>query len=303
MRPDVDRPGPLRARVVRRSGERAARRAGRRAASWAGAQPAAGDSPGPQTCAFFDVDNTIIRGASMFHLAVALVRRGFLRRRDVLAFAVQNARYRLLGEDVEQMQEVRDKALSVMRGHSVPEVTAVAEDVYDEVLRLRIYPGTQRLLDEHLRAGHQVWLVSAAPMEIVALIARRVGASGAVGTVAESVDGVYTGRLVGDLLHGAAKAAAVQELAERQHIDLGSSYAYGDSTHDVAILSSVGHPCAINPDRRLRRYAAEAGWPVREFRRRTVRRGAQTAGLAGAAWVLGLAARAVRRSLRHDPLP
>ncbi|AEE45044.1 HAD family hydrolase [Cellulomonas fimi] len=251
--------------------------------------------------AFFDVDNTIIRGASSFHLAVGLWRRGFFRKLDIVRFAVHQVRYLTFGENKRQIDEVRSRALEIMRGHSVAEVTAIAEDVYDEVLCLRIYPGTQRLIDDHIAAGHEVWLVTATPVEIGEVIARRLGVTGALGTVAEHDRGFYTGRLVGDMLHGQAKADAVRALAERDHIDLVASYAYGDSTNDVAILSEVGHPCAINPDRRLRRHAASVGWPVREFRSgrsRTARRGINAASLAGLAWVVGLVVRAVRRSLR-----
>jgi phosphoserine phosphatase len=118
--------------------------------------------------------------------------------------------------------------------------------------------------------------------------------------VAEHKDGFYTGRLVGDLLHGKAKADAVRALAEREGLDLERSFAYGDSTNDVAILSEVGFPCAINPDGRLRKHAAEVGWPVREFRgrRRAARRGVDAATVAGSAWVLALVVRTLRRWLR-----
>ena len=215
--------------------------------------------------AFFDVDNTIIRGASAFHLAVGLYRRGLLHVPDIAKFAAHQARYRAFGENRRQMDEVRAAALAIVRGHSVAEMGLIAEDVYDEVMTLRIFPGARRLLDEHRAAGHCVWLVTAGPLEVGEIIARKLGASGALGTVVEQEDGHYTGRLCGDLLHGAAKADAVERLARREGIDLGSSYAYGDSTHDVPILSLVGNPCAINPDRRLRRHAERAGWPVQEF--------------------------------------
>jgi len=255
---------------------------------------------GPGVGAFFDVDNTIIRGASSFHLAVGLYRRGFFRKRDLVQFGLHQFRYLTFGENKDQIDEVRSRALSIMKGHSVAEVTAIAEDVYDEVLCLRIYPGTQRLLDQHIAAGHSVWLVTATPVEIGSLIARRLGATGSLGTIAEHEDGFYTGRLVGDMLHGQAKADAVRAIAEQEGIDLAASYAYGDSTNDVAILSEVGFPCAINPDRRLRRYAATVGWPVREFRnrRRNARRGTTVASLAGLAWAGGLVARAVLRQWR-----
>lgn len=250
--------------------------------------------------AFFDVDNTIIRGASAFHLARGLHRRGFFRYRDILQAGVHNARYQLFGENRDQMDEIRSRALSIMTGHSVAEVVAIGEEVYDQVLSLRIFPGTLKLLNDHLAAGHQVWLVTATPVEIGNLIARRLGVTGCIGTVAEHKDGYYTGRLVGDMLHGKAKSSAVLALAERENLDLAASYAYGDSTNDVPLLSSVGNPCAINPDPRLRRHAQAAGWPIREFRgrRRAAKRGFKTASWAGLAWAAGLVLRSIGRSVR-----
>lgn len=256
--------------------------------------------PARTAAAFFDVDNTIIRGASAFHLARGLHRRGFFRYSDILRASLHNLRYQLLGENRAQIDEVRSRALSIMAGHSVAEVVAVGEEVYDQVLELRIFPGTLLLLDDHLAAGRQVWLVTATPVEIGNLIARRLGATGCLGTVAEHKDGFYTGQLVGDMLHGEAKASAVRALAEREGLDLTQSYAYGDSINDLPILSTVGNPCAINPDARLRRHALAAGWPIREFRgrRRAAKRGIKTASWAGLAWAAGLVLRSIRRSLQ-----
>lgn len=221
--------------------------------------------PQPRVAAFFDVDNTLIRGAAAFHVAVGLFRRGFVRPVRLLRWAVHQVRFRTFGENRRVMDSVRDGALAVIRGHSVEEMRLIAEDVYDEVLHLRIYPGARRLLDEHLASGHEVWLVTAGPDDVADLIARRLGVTGALGTVVEKEDGRYTGRLVGELLHGDAKAAAVERLAVREGLDLAASYAYSDSIHDLGLLSLVGHPIGINPDRRLRRHASRVGWPVHEF--------------------------------------
>ncbi len=264
--------------------------------------PSVGDAGAGRTAAFFDLDNTIIRGASAFHLAVGLRRRGFFSALDLLNFGFHQARYLAFGESLRQIDEVRSRALSIVAGHSVAEMTAIGEEIWDEVLSLRIFPGTQQLLREHVEAGHEVWIITASPVEIGELIGRRLGATGALGTIAEHTAGHYTGRLVGDMLHGAAKAHAVAALAEQRGIDLPSSYAYGDSTHDVPILSSVGHPVAINPDARLRRHARAVGWPVQEFRgrrRAAARRSAQTASWAGLAWATSVTWRAARRALRR----
>ena len=60
---------------------------------------------------------------------------------------------------------------------------------------------------------------------------------------------------------------AIRELAEVEGYDLSRSYAYSDSVTDVPLLEAVGHPFAVNPDRGLRRAAAERGWPVLVFSR------------------------------------
>jgi phosphoserine phosphatase len=136
---------------------------------------------------------------------------------------------------------------------------------------------------------------------VAGIIAARLGLTGALGTTAEHVDGVYTGRLRGELLHGAAKADAVRALALAEGLDLARCSAYSDSSNDLPMLSLVGHPTVINPDRRLRRHAAEQGWPMRDFRRgrkaaRAGLLGAGAAGGAGGAFAVGVA---LRRLLRR----
>jgi phosphoserine phosphatase len=111
-----------------------------------------------------------------------------------------------------------------------------------------------------------VWLVTAAPQEIAQIIAHRLGMTGALATVSETVDGTYTGRLVGGLLHGPAKAAAVQALARHEQLDLSRCAAFSDSANDIPMLTLVGYPYVINPDGELRRHARAMGWRVRDFR-------------------------------------
>lgn len=83
--------------------------------------------------------------------------------------------------------------------------------------------------------------------------------TGALGTVAESVDGIFTGRLVGEILHGTGKAHTVRSLAIREGLNLKRCTAYSDSYNDVPMLSLVGTAVAINPDARLRSLARERG--------------------------------------------
>lgn len=221
-----------------------------------------------KSAAFFDVDNTLSRGSTLFLVARGLARRGFFSTRSVFKFALVHTRFRLSGkEKVKDIANVRRAALIFVRGHRTTEVSEIAEEIYDESICKSLWSGTVKLAEEHLAAGRQVWLVTASPLEMGEVIARRLGFTGALGTVAESIDGIYTGELVGDLLHGAAKAAAVERLAMETGLDLASCYAYSDSANDLPLLEAVGHPCVINPDAKLRRRAKANAWPIEDYRR------------------------------------
>jgi len=235
--------------------------------------------------AFFDVDNTVMQGASIFHLARGLHRRKFFTTREIAGAAWKQAYFRIVGvEDPEHVAEARNSALSFIAGHTVAELEELGEEIFDEGMAHRIWPGTRALAQLHLDEGKRVWLVTAAPIEIASIIARRLGLTGAMGTVSEHVDGVYTGHLVGDLLHGPAKAEAIRALAIREGLDLAACSAYSDSFNDLPMLSVVGVPVATNPDSRLRPHAKAQGWRIRDYRtgRKAARAGLLAAAVAGA---------------------
>lgn len=257
--------------------------------------------PDPAAAAFFDVDNTIMRGASIFQLARGLYRREFFTMRDLAGWGWQQVRFRLLGENLAHIEAIQADALGFVQGHSVAELRAIGEEIFDELIADRIWPGTLALAMMHIEAGQRVWLVTATPVEVADVIAVRLGLTGALGTVAEHVDGIYTGRLVGQPMHGQAKAEAVRALAAREGLDLERCSAYSDSANDIPMLTLVGSPCAINPDATLRGHARKHGWRVRDYRkgRQAARIAVPVAAVAGAAAGAGLAGVAVTRRLRH----
>ncbi|MCL2465996.1 MAG: HAD-IB family hydrolase [Micrococcales bacterium] len=223
-----------------------------------------------QVAAFFDVDNTLVHGTTLFHLAKALCQQGFFRRDDLLRFVAHQARYAALGEP--RLDHLLGRALELLAGHDADLLVEAAEQVYRDHVGQRLFAGTTALVDAHLAAGHQVWLVTATPVELAQVLVEHLGATGCLATVAERADGKYTGRLVGEPVHGPVKATMVHDLAQRHGLDLAASYAYGDSGNDLPVLSTVGHPAVVNPDLRLRGAAAARGWPRYDFR--TVRRAA-----------------------------
>jgi HAD superfamily hydrolase (TIGR01490 family) len=254
--------------------------------------------PDPTAAAFFDVDNTMIRGASIYFFGKGMAGRGLISTGDILRFGWEQLRFRVRGkEDLQAVAEARDKALGLVAGKSVAEIVAYGEEIYDELMERRIWSGTRALAQQHLDAGQRVWLVTATPVELARIIAARLGLTGALGTVSEVEDGLYTGRLVGEPLHGPAKAEAVRALAEREGLDLSRCTAYSDSSNDVPMLSAVGHAVAVNPDTALRIEARERGWEVRDFRtgRKAAKVGVPAAAGAGAVAGGVVAAVALRR--------
>jgi HAD superfamily hydrolase (TIGR01490 family) len=273
-----------------------------RTTGWAAADLDLNLAPTPDrtAAAFFDVDNTMMQGASIYWFARGLAARKYFTTGDLIRFGWQQMRFRVLArEHAGSMSQAREAALAFVEGWAVADIERLADEIFDELMEPRIWAGTRALAQLHLDAGQRVWLVSAAPVEIGRVIAARMGLTGAIGTVAEIRDGVYTGRLVGELMHGPAKAEAVRQLAAVEGLDLARCTAYSDSSNDLPMLSEVGHPVAVNPDPALLRLARQHGWEVRDFR--AGRRAARIAVPSTVA--AGLAAGAVTAALSRRRRP
>lgn len=243
------------------------RRAGEASAAAAGVS--ASPALDPTGAAFFDVDNTVMRGSSLFHFAVGLARHNYFSGRQIVGFGVKQVKFVLSGsEDLEDMASATEAALSFVEGRKVAELEHLGEVVFDEIMVDKLIPGTLAIAQGHLDAGQQVWLVTATPVELATVIATRLGLTGALGTVAQVRNGVYTGHLDGPPLHGLAKAEAIRAIAAREGLDLERCSAYSDSSNDIPMLSLVGKPVAVNPDATLRAHARDNGWTIRDFRRR-----------------------------------
>ncbi|WP_051476899.1 HAD-IB family hydrolase [Arthrobacter sp. Br18] len=242
----------------------------------------------PGEAAFFDVDNTMMRGASLFHVARKMYQRKAFTLRFAAGLAWKQLRFIMRGETMTDVNSVRDAALAFAIGIAHADVLALGEEVYDEMIASKIWPGARALAEQHLNSGRQVWLVTGTPVEVASVISSRLGLTGALGTVGEVAEGLYTGKLVGDFLHGPAKAAAVLDLASREKLDLARCWGYSDSFNDIPLLTVVGHPVAINPDTKLRRHARANSWPVYDFRsgRRAATLGLRAATSAGAVYGL-----------------
>ena len=221
--------------------------------------------------AFFDVDNTLLRGASIFHVAKAARRRGLITFRDILRFGWHQASFLFVGENRSHLTTVKDRALELLTGYSEANLVVIANEVFDRDIQPRLWPESVELAREHLRKGHEVWLITASPLIVAQVIADRLGLTGALGTRAETVDGLFTGRLDGPVLHGSQKAVAAQELLAGTPTDLADCWAYSDSRNDIPLLTLVGNRVVVNPDAALTRHAKANGWQILQLKRSSIR--------------------------------
>jgi len=218
--------------------------------------------------AFFDVDNTLIRGSTIYFLGRGMYQRGYFTKKDISRFVLANLRFRLTGkEKKEEIQRFQDAATDFIGGHNVADIQAIAEEIYDEFVSPALWQGTIDIAQSHIANGHEVYLVTAAPEDMATLIAKRLGLTGALGSKAEIKNQIYTGNMNGPLLHGKEKAVAIIELAKNNGLNLKECFAYSDSNNDLPLLQSVGHPSVINPDALLGLRAMAEGWPIHDFRK------------------------------------
>lgn len=233
------------------------------------------DLPSPPSerpiLAFFDVDNTLMRGTSLFQLGREAWNKKVITMRDIAPFVWHQMRFIRKGENLGHLKSAREKALELSLGKKQSEIVQLAEGIWQDRIQRRLYPGTVELTQEHIRKGHEVWLVSATPWEIGDLIARKLGLTGALGTRIEAVDGVYTGQLEGEVLHHERKAEAAQALAAQAGADPADCWAYSDSRNDIPLLELVGNPVVVNPDAILAHHAHTHGWPIVRFTPKSIR--------------------------------
>ena len=178
-----------------------------------------GSAPGG-SAAFFDLDRTLMEGSSAFQFGRAAYRAGLLSRRQLIADGWANLMFRLRGASDESSHELRNRISESLAGTRVRDLERLGVDVLAGVLP-RIYPQVLELAYRHQDEGRRVYIVTAASQDLAEMLARVLAFDGAIGSqFSEVVDGVYTGRPAGLFVYGSEKARAIEELAEREGLDL-----------------------------------------------------------------------------------
>ena len=219
-----------------------------------------------RTAAFFDLDKTVIAKSSTLAFSKPFFDQGLLNRRAVLKSTYAQFLFLMSGADHEQMDRMRTYLTDMCTGWDVEQVRSVVGETLHEIVDPLVFAEAADLIADHKLCGRDVVVVSASGEEIVAPIARALGATHAMATRMVVEDGKYTGE-VAFYCFGEGKVDAIRELAVTEGYALEHCYAYSDSVTDLPMLQAVGHPSVVNPDRALRKEAASRDWPVLTFTR------------------------------------
>jgi HAD superfamily hydrolase (TIGR01490 family) len=220
-----------------------------------------------QQAAFFDLDKTVIAKSSTLAFGKPFYKAGFLGKRTLAKLGLAQVFYVLFGADEDQLERARDQMLQLTAGWHRAEIEQLVEETLHEVAEPLVYAEALTLIDEHKREGRRVFLVSASPEQIVRPIGRHIGVTEIIATrIKTDAAGFFLPELEFYAM-GPGKVEAMAALAEREDLELGSSFAYSDSATDLPMLEMVGHPVAVNPEKDLRRMAEERDWPIMEFQR------------------------------------
>ena len=219
-----------------------------------------------RTAAFFDLDKTVIAKSSTLAFSKPFFDQGLINRQTVLKSAYAQFLFLMSGADHEQMDRMRSYITNMCTGWNVDQVKSIVAEALHDIVDPLVFAEAANLIADHKLCGRDVVVVSASGEEIVAPIARAIGATHAMATRMVVEDGKYTGEIA-FYCYGEGKVDAIRELAAREGYSLEHCYAYSDSITDLPMLEAVGHPTVVNPDRALRKEAAARGWPARTFNR------------------------------------
>lgn len=211
--------------------------------------------------AVFDMDNTLVRGSSLYYLMRRMLSSGSISKREAVRFGWWQMNYAVRkGENKGNSAYVLQYALAMVSGRTTEEIESVCREATDRFVLPSLIPKTLERLRQHQAEGHYTILATASPVELAREIGHRLGFDAVLGTTPRVAEGRYTGELDGVPLHGPIKADSVKSHCESAGLDLSNGFGYSDSINDLPLLCLVGNPAVVNADKDLVKVAKKNDW-------------------------------------------
>ena len=218
--------------------------------------------PGPETCAVFDFDGTIISGYSATAFLKDQIARGEISPADLVQLTQAASRFGIGSLGFSALMAVHAQYLA---GRSEADYVANSERLFRRAIAKLIYPEARQLIEAHRAAGHSIAIISSATPYQVLPAAKDLGIKHVYATDLEVEDGQFTGGVVQPTCFGIGKVNAAERFTAEQGSNLENCFFYSDSTDDIELLETAGRPVVLNGSRDLKQIAREAGWSMTDF--------------------------------------
>lgn len=219
-----------------------------------------------QAAAFYDLEGTLV-STNLVHTLAFYSRRQQGLFKTIKRSVGTLAKLPAFGiTDLYSRNVFNEYFFKSYEGESEDRLRYFSEELFEEVLKPAIYPGTKELIAAGKKLGQKQIVITGALDFTIDRICEYLGIDEYKANRMEFVNGYSTGRILPPVMASATKAKWMREYAEKNDINLSDSYAYSDSISDLPMLSIVGHPVAVNPDFRLKQTAVQHDWAVLDLK-------------------------------------
>jgi HAD superfamily hydrolase (TIGR01490 family) len=216
----------------------------------------------PSEVVLFDMDHTLI------HNDCDVSWKCFMRdlgRAPQDALETADAYYHDYLANRLAIEEFMDWQLMEIKGMPMVEARALAQRHFNEIVEPCIYPEAMRMVHDFHADGVPMAIVTSTNDLIAAPVAAYFGIDSVLATELKIAEGRITGDFIPPYMTGEAKVVRAREFCDGLGIPLGNATYFGDSTADIPLLQSVGHPHVVNPKPELLKLAREKSWPIHAF--------------------------------------
>ncbi|MDD6050047.1 MAG: HAD family hydrolase [Clostridiales bacterium] len=205
----------------------------------------------PTAFAFFDFDDTLARGDSIFPYLLYCIKRGLAPKSQLFKAAAGFLRWKL---QPSSGRAVKEMTLSYIKGRTVEEMDSIARDFFREVQQKHFFADAAPELFRLHQQGVKIVVVSASSDLYMKVLPEFLPVDAVISTVCETMDGRYTGK-IGKNCKGEEKVRRIHAWLKTQglSIDKERSAGYGDSPSDAPMLLLTAQPTLVNPKRKLKK--------------------------------------------------
>lgn len=215
-----------------------------------------------RAAAFYDLEGTLVSSNLVHTLGFYATRQQGLWQTFKMSAGTLAKIPFFAATDLYSRNVFNEVFFKSYKGESFDRLRFFSDELFEEVLKPAIFPGTRDLIRQSKKIGQKQIVITGALDFTIEKLMDYLEIDEYKANRLEFVNGYATGRILPPVMASATKAKWMREYAEKNDINLSESYAYSDSISDLPMLSIVGHPVAVNPDFRLKQTAFQHDWAI-----------------------------------------